>query len=308
MADCGSWSSDERPHPRDIALYEALPNELPRVAGIISTVPQTPLSHVNLRAVQDGIPNAFIRDARDDPAIAPLIDSFVRYEVTDGGLGTAHGHQGGSRRPLRVVPARSAPDTGTRSRGHGDHTPQSDRVRGLEGVRSQGGQRRGAGDTGFSRGNGARRVCDPVLFLRRVHEGHDFYTRIETMLADPDFQTDFEVQDDMLDDLRDDIEDADSPQWIVDALTEMHATYPEGKSLRYRSSTNNEDLPGFNGAGLYDSKTQDPEETQEDGIDKSLKGCSPACGPSAPSPNASSIASITWPRQDGGAGPSQLLR
>ncbi len=42
---------DERPHPRDVVIYEALPNELPRVAGIISTVPQTPLSHVNLRAV-----------------------------------------------------------------------------------------------------------------------------------------------------------------------------------------------------------------------------------------------------------------
>ena len=52
----------------------------------------------------------------------------------------------------------------------------------------------------------------------------------------------------------------------------MHATYPEGQSLRYRSSTNNEDLPGFNGAGLYDSKTQNPDETVEDGIDKSLKG------------------------------------
>ena len=76
----------------------------------------------------------------------------------------------------------------------------------------------------------------------------------------------------MLDDLRDDIEDADSPQWIVDDLTTMHATYPEGQSLRYRSSTNNEDLPGFNGAGLYDSKTQNPDETVEDGIDKSLKG------------------------------------
>ena len=92
------------------------------------------------------------------------------------------------------------------------------------------------------------------------------------MLADPNFQSDFDVQDDMLDDLRDDIEDADSPQWIIDALTEMHASFPEGTSLRYRSSTNNEDLPGFNGAGLYDSKTQDPEETVADGIDKSLKG------------------------------------
>ena len=52
---------DDRPNPRDVVFYEALPNELPRVAGIITTVPQTPLSHVNLRAVQDGIPNAFIR-------------------------------------------------------------------------------------------------------------------------------------------------------------------------------------------------------------------------------------------------------
>ena len=103
-------------------------------------------------------------------------------------------------------------------------------------------------------------------------KAHGFYDAITEMLSDEDFQTDFEVQDDMLDDLRDDIEDADSPQWIVDALTEMHASFPEGTSLRYRSSTNNEDLPNFNGAGLYDSKTQNPEETEEDGIDKSLKG------------------------------------
>ena len=51
---------DERPSPRDVVIYEALPNELPRVAGIVSAVPQTPLSHVNLRAVQDRVPNALV--------------------------------------------------------------------------------------------------------------------------------------------------------------------------------------------------------------------------------------------------------
>ena len=112
----------------------------------------------------------------------------------------------------------------------------------------------------------------PFYFYDEFMKANGFYARIEQMLADEDFQTDFDVQDDMLDDLRDDIKDADSPQWILDALTEMHASFSEGTSLRYRSSTNNEDLPGFNGAGLYDSKTQDPEETEEDGIDKSLKG------------------------------------
>ena len=34
----------------------------------------------------------------------------------------------------------------------------------------------------------------------------------------------------------------------------------------------------FSGAGLYDSKTQDPEETEEDGIDKSIKGVGRASG------------------------------
>ena len=75
--------ADERPHPREVVIFAALPNELPRVAGIISTVPQTQLSHVNLRAVQNGIPNAFIRDALDEPDIADLIGSYVRYQVRD---------------------------------------------------------------------------------------------------------------------------------------------------------------------------------------------------------------------------------
>ena len=68
---------EERPNPRDIVIYEALPNELPRVAGIISTVPQTPLSHVNLRAMQDGAPNAFIRGALHNSAITSLIGEYV---------------------------------------------------------------------------------------------------------------------------------------------------------------------------------------------------------------------------------------
>ena len=128
------------------------------------------------------------------------------------------------------------------------------------------------GTLGFPVGTVPDGFTIPFYFYDEFMKANGFHDRIEQMLADPAFQADFDTQDDMLDDLRDDIEDADSPQWIIDALTAMHATFPEGQSLRYRSSTNNEDLPGFNGAGLYDSKTQHPEETEEDGIDKSLKG------------------------------------
>ena len=50
----------------------------------------------------------------------------------------------------------------------------------------------------------------------------------------------------------------------------MNQGFPDGINRRYRSSTNNEDLPGFNGAGLYDSKSQKPSEDEED-LAKSLK-------------------------------------
>ena len=74
---------DDRPNPRDIVLYETLPNELSRAAGIISTQPQTPLSHVNLRAKQDQIPNAFIRDALDNAEISSLVGQYAYYRVTE---------------------------------------------------------------------------------------------------------------------------------------------------------------------------------------------------------------------------------
>ena len=262
---------DERPHPRDVVIYEALPNELSRVAGIITTVPQTPLSHVNLRAVQDGIPNAFISDALDKPAIDDLIGSYVRYTVTESGW------------TLRAATPAEVEAHYAASRPAGDQTPQRDlSVTGIKPLSEIGFDDWKAFGVkaanlavlrtlGFPAGTVPDGFAIPFYFYDEFMKAHGFYDDVEEMLADEDFQTDFEVQDDRLDDLRDDIKDAGTPQWIIDALTAMHATYPEGQSLRYRSSTNNEDLPGFNGAGLYDSKTQDQDETEEDGIDKSLK-------------------------------------
>ena len=124
---------------------------------------------------------------------------------------------------------------------------------------------------GFPRERIPNGFAIPFYFYDEFMKTHGFYDDVKNMLADEKFQADFEVQEDRLDDLRDDIKDAQTPQWMIDALTAMHAMFPEETSLRYRSSTNNEDLPGLNGAGLYDSKTQHPEETVEDGISKSLK-------------------------------------
>ena len=259
---------DGRPHPREIVVYEAVPNDVSRVAGIVTTARQTPLSHVNLRAIQDGIPNAYIRDVFEDPDIAALVDGFVRYEVTETGWS------------LRAATPAEVDEHYESSRPTQAQTPQRDlsatSITALGDVSFEewpafGVKAANVAELGrlrFAAGTVPDGFAIPFYFYDEFMKAHGFYDRIKQMLADADFQTDFTVQDDMLDDLRDDIKDADTPQWITDALTEMHASFPAGTSLRYRSSTNNEDLPGFSGAGLYDSKTQHPD---EEPLSKSLK-------------------------------------
>ena len=119
----------ERAGPRDVVIYETLPNELPRVAGIVTTVPQTPLTHVNLRAVQDGIPNAFIQGAVEDTDIALLIDGYVHYTVTESGYTIRAATPRGSRCPLRVFASRSGADAAAGPLGHRDHPPHGSRLR-----------------------------------------------------------------------------------------------------------------------------------------------------------------------------------
>ena len=265
-------SLEERPNPRDIVIFETLPNELSPVAGIITMVPQTPLSHVNLRAMQNGVPNAFIRDALDDAYIDNLIGGYVRYTVAEDGytLRTAtpaevDAHYASSRPATEQTPERDlsvTEITPLSDIGFGDWTAFGVKAANVAVLET----------LGFPDGTVPDGFAVPFYFYDEFMKHNELYDYIEEMLADPDFQTDFDVQEKELKKLRKKIKKGETPDWIIEALEEMHATYPEGQSLRYRSSTNNEDLPGFNGAGLYDSKTQDPDETEEDGIDKSIKG------------------------------------
>ena len=262
---------DERPTPREVVVYETLPNELPRVAGIVSTVPQTPLSHVNLRAVQDRVPNAFIRNALENSAIEPLLGRYVHYTVTEAGWNLraatraeVDAHYASSRPAAEQTPQRDLSVTSI--------TPLSDI--GFHDWTAFGVKAANVavlGTLGFPSGTVPDGFAVPFYFYDEFMKHNDLYADVATMLADTDFQADFDTQEFKLKKLRKAIKKGETPDWITEALTTMHASFPEGTSLRYRSSTNNEDLPGFNGAGLYDSKTQHPDETEEDGIAKSLK-------------------------------------
>ena len=262
--------SGQRPNPRDIVIYDVLPNELPRVGGIITTVPQTPLSHVNLRAVQDGVPNAFIRDALDKPEIDALVGRFVHYTVTEDeySISVADKAQVDHHYALSRPQATQTPQ---RDLSFTTITPLSEF--GFDNWDAFGVKAANVAELrklGFPAGTVPDGFAIPFYFYDEFMKHNGFYTRIGSMLASPTFQTNLDTQESELANLRAAIEAGETPQWMIDAIVTMNGELPEGINRRYRSSTNNEDLPGFNGAGLYDSKSQKPSEDEED-LAKSLK-------------------------------------
>ena len=292
----GVFEPGESPGPRDVAILSVLPNDLPRAAGVITTVPQTPLSHVNLRAIQNGTPNAFIRDALDDKAVIDLVGSYVYYRATAGGFtlraatkAEVDDHHAASRPQQTQILQRDLTKTSITSLSNvsfADWTAfgvKAANVAELTKVSLPTATTPVGYAVPFYFHDEFMKQAtvseETILGKKKAPEeekitlpaGTTLVSAVTQMLSHSKFQTDADIQEEMLDDLRKAIKDAVSPAWIISALTTMHGNYPDGQSLRYRSSTNNEDLPDFNGAGLYDSKTQDPDETTEDGIDKSIK-------------------------------------
>ena len=250
----------ERPGPREVVIYEAIPNELPRVAGIITTVAQTPLSHVNLRAVQDGVPNAYVLGALESTEIADYLDKYVRFEVAADGWNLREA----SLAEVEAFHASSRPTTA--------QAPERDlsvrAIRPLAEIEFEDWTAFGVkaanlavlGRLGLPDGTVPDGFAVPFHFYHEFMRQNDFYRRVEELLRDPEFRSDLDLQREELGKLRKLIRSATMPRWMLNELRTLQESYPEGTSIRCRSSTNNEDLPGFSGAGLYDSRTQHPDE------------------------------------------------
>ncbi len=261
-------SLEEVPGPKDIVLYESLPNSLPRVGGIITSVIQTPLSHVNLRAIQDHIPNAFIRDPLAIDTIANLLNKYIYFNVEQ------------SSYTIREATLEEVNAWYEKNRPQDTQLPPLNldykRIKSLDEVTFDMFDGFGAKSANvatmrrfdFPEGTIPSGFAVPFYFYQEFMKHNHFFDEAKEMISNASFISDRNVRDLMLAEFRERIESAEMPQWMLDDLAEMHAQFPLGASVRCRSSTNNEDLPGFSGAGLYESKTQHPDEGH---ISKSIK-------------------------------------
>lgn len=261
-------SLNEVPGPKDIVLYNSIPNSLPRVGGIITSVIQTPLSHVNLRAIQDNVPNAFIRDPLTIDTIADLLDHYIYFNVEqsdyiirEATLEEVNAWYEKSRPAVVQNPPLNLDYTDILPLDNitfDMHDGFGAKVANVSAMRR----------FGFPDGTVPDGFGIPFHYYREFMEYNNFFDEIAIIMQQPDFIADRDIRDVKLEEFREKIENASMPAWIMNDLANMHKSFPVGTSVRCRSSTNNEDLPGFSGAGLYESKTQHPDEGH---ISKSIK-------------------------------------
>ena len=234
-----------------VLLQESYPDITP-VAGILATTFSTPLSHVNLRANAWKIPNAGDKRAREK--FAALDGKTVYYEVTDTSVVMREAtaaeieeleHRIIERKTVRLPPANL----------DNAKFAMLTRMRGKD-VASYGTKASNLGEIVTANLAGVRVPAGfgvPFFYYQQHLKANGLDNKIAALLADPKFKQDAAWRKQALEELRTAIATAPINQATLDAIYKRVRIKLGGRGVFVRSSTNAEDLPGFNGAGLYDT-------------------------------------------------------
>ncbi len=238
-----------------VLLPESLPDITP-VAGILSQGFSTPLAHVNLRAGAWGIPNVGAVDAMQK--YAKLAGKIVYFEAS------------ASTYTLREATPKEIAAAALVKREAGKvQIPKANlgvtALTALDGLRASdasafGSKTANLGEIVAAKLTGV--VVPPAFGIPIAHyaahlKNAGLDTRIQQMLADPAFRSSQAQRKITLAALRKDLAAAPLDSAFMaslgSALEGLMGDAGAERGVFVRSSTNAEDLPGFSGAGLYDT-------------------------------------------------------
>lgn len=237
--------------PSDIVVCEQVPDQLPPVAGLVTSQLQAPLAHVAVLSRNRNTPDMALRGAIDLEAFQHLEGQLVKLTVASQDYTIEPAHLGeaqaawASMRPVAVL----RPDADLQVRGLfdvamlepaaaryvGAKAAQMGRLSHIDGLAIAGG------------------FAIPFSAYLDHLRAASLTEEIEAMLADARFARDAGVRAQRLAAVRAALQahpvDADVLSEVCGRLQDLAVHRP----LILRSSTNAEDLEGFNGAGLYES-------------------------------------------------------
>jgi pyruvate,water dikinase len=281
----GSGAGEAPPTRREVAIYaDEVPATLPPVAGVATPKPQTYLSHDALKARQDHTPYAYARDILKDPKVKALEGKLVRFEVTPKGYdvrAASKAEADGYFEKLRPkVDQQLKPDLSVKKMAKLDAI-------GFKNARAFGSKSTNVAELHKLQKSGALNVSvkgEPKVvapdgfglpaawyatFMNtaKYDATHTFDQRLTQMTADPKFKVPTE-RTKMLADFQEHMEKATMPAALQTQINTLQKSFKAkfpGEDMRIRSSSDSEDLQGFNGAGLFDSFTFKFEDAQKPG-------------------------------------------
>jgi hypothetical protein len=252
----------------DLVVIDQVPNDITPVRGLISETFQTPLSHVNVLAQNRGTPNMGLRGAMEHPDLRALEGRLVELTVGAAAWSVREVSEEEAQAfwdahrpaPVTLPPLDLGPtdlrdlDAVTPEPGPGESL--RDKIR--EAVRAFGGKSAHYSILRRTEGVPIRPAfAVPMYYYDQFMRTNGFYDRIAGFLADPVFMADIGVRETALALLRSDMQSAAVDEGLQTLLREkMEAQFP-GRNMRFRTSTNSEDLDGFPCAGCYESHTGD---------------------------------------------------
>lgn len=251
---------------QDIVVLDRIPNDISVTQGVITAEFQTPLSHVNVLSQNRGTPNMGLRGAFDDPALRALEGEWVTLEVGANEWSIEASAPEDSSDcliqpdPIDITAMDLSKTELTDAEDLYDpdsEVPMRDQIRAS--VPAFGGKASNFAVLSYiEEAHAPKAFVIPVYFYNLFMTEHGFDERVHDLLADTEFNSDARVRDAELAELRADMMEAPINEDFLATLYEkLDSEYP-GIRMRFRSSTNAEDLGDFTGAGLYTSMSGQP--------------------------------------------------
>jgi rifampicin phosphotransferase len=234
----------------EILVLDEVPVQLPPVAGIITSQPSTPLSHINLLAKGWNIPNAYIKNAKEllkqyDGWWVSFETLREKYTIKRADLDQLREYQRRLAERLDVMKPRFNLAE-KRLLDLGQQRAASSIAFG--GKSANLGEVMNARLPGILVPNG---FTIPFYYYDEFIKSNDLDDTIFGLLNDQKFVHDPAYRREQLVQLRQKIENAEFDPELRKQVLEKVAREYDGKGLFVRSSSNSEDLPNFSGAGLY---------------------------------------------------------
>lgn len=243
---------------RDLVLTNGIPNDLPVVAGIITTEFQTPLSHINVLSNSRGTPNMALRDGWDNKKIEKLIDQlvYIKVDADDFVLRPASMEEAEKfwekREPQNPIFLKKdiefkeliSMEDADQSYLHRIGGKASNFAEILNSATEE--QAISVPEMGFA---------IPFYYYDQHVKSHGIQTLLDSFLESREFKTNPTVRRAALADIRTRIEHNPLDPELIRLVEAKINYFRDFDAFRFRSSTNAEDLEDFSGAGLYTSKS-----------------------------------------------------